>query len=83
MFSLAKLVTTGGFSPGRTFGPVVATVGVGLEAGLVDGGTLDTDDPAGSVEDGPAVNPPEPLLVHATAPVRTRAIGAIPRHRTP
>ena len=73
----------GGFSPGRTFGPVVATVGVGL-AEVLEGAGLDTGDVelSGTVECGADVVPPGPLLVHATAPSKIRAIGAIPLLRT-
>ena len=73
----------GGFSPGRTFGPVVATVGVGV-ADLLEGGAgLVTGDVelGGTVECGADVLPPDPL-VHATAPSKIRAIGAIPLLRT-
>ncbi len=62
-------------------GPVVATVGVGVGATEVTG-VLDGEALVGSVEVGLDVAPPEPLLVHATAPARIRASGAIPHFRT-
>jgi hypothetical protein len=49
---VARSGSTGGFSPGRTFGPVVAIVGLGLADGLPDvtGALLSAGLLAGSVE---------------------------------
>ncbi len=60
-------------------------VGVGLEdvLGAVGVADVEAGEVVGSAEVGPVVLPPEPLLVHATAPTRIRAIGAIPHLRTP
>jgi hypothetical protein len=81
VFSLAAASRTGGFSPARTFGPVVATDGLGVGALIGEVTAVDTLVGALvlSVPDGPF----EPLLVQPTTPVSIRAISATSRNRTP
>lgn len=81
-FVLAPAVSVGGFSPGRTLGPVVATVGVGLgdvtAVGELGAGEFRAVVLTPTLDSGADdVLPPAPPLVHPTAPSRIRARGAI------
>jgi hypothetical protein len=85
---LAKAVRTGGFSPGRTLGPVVATLGDvgGLVVGAVEivagGGELTATGALGVLLAGLGEGPSEPPLVQPTAPRQISTIGATTRNRT-
>ncbi len=80
---IASCGLIGGFSPGRTLGPVVGTVGLvrGVDTG-VTGGVLTgvvAEDPTLALGDGSGDEP----LVHPASATAIRAIVATSRSRTP
>lgn len=80
-FSLPTSDRTGGLSPGRTFGPVVATTGLGetLGGGVVDGG----GEAVGATEtDRESDGRGDALLEQPTASTVIRAISTSLRKRT-
>jgi hypothetical protein len=83
---VANAVSNGGFSPGRTLGPVVAmlgeTGGLDVGAGEVADGELTAIGVLGVDGAGLLEGAPEPPLVQPTAPIRISAIGAATRNRT-